>query len=105
MPTKSEMRMKRDSFGGCTFAVMSPKALNGDTNTVSVVLSFEEALKLNLAIDEAVHQIGRYNRATVDGKRAGLMLVLHFKKRRVRVQHGRVAPQHKDAKSLRTRGT
>jgi hypothetical protein len=53
------------------------------------VLSFEEALKLNLALDLGVHALGRLNRATKKGKRAALQVVVHLgAKARVRVLNG-----------------
>lgn len=90
MPENTGPRMKAGSFGACSYSVTSPRTLTEDTSTINFVLSFDEALKLNLAIDECVHQLGRYNRATAAGKSAGLMLVVHFDKRRIRVQQGRV---------------
>lgn len=78
-------RLKKGQFGACTFARRSPEILASTTPALNFVLSFEEALKLNLAIDECVHQLGRYNRATKSGKKAGLMLVIHLDKKRIRV--------------------
>jgi len=89
--------MKEGSFGACTFDSVSPKALSASTTTLNVALSFEEALKLNLAIDEAVHQLGRYHRATRAAKRMGVRFVIHINKKRVRVLKGRLAPRSTNA--------
>ena len=81
-----EARTKKGSFGACKFETTSPLELTPNTQTINIVLSFEEALKLNLAIDEGVHKLGRYNRATKKGKYAGLRIIIHRDKKRIRVQ-------------------
>jgi len=44
------------SFGGCSFCRTSPKklALNPETKILNVMMTFEEDLRVNLAIDECV---------------------------------------------------
>jgi hypothetical protein len=87
----NDVRLKQGSFGACAFSSVSPKALGDTVSALNVVLTFEEALKLNLALDEAVHQLGRYHRATSAAKQAGVTIVLHINKKRVRVLEGKVA--------------
>ncbi len=82
--------LKRDSFGACSFERLSPSELATSTPALNVVMSFEEALKLNLAIHECVRKLGRYNRARAEGKKAALMMVIHLDTRRVRIQEGRL---------------
>ncbi len=86
--TVSSKILKTAQFGACTFVSVSPKELAADTPALNIVLSFEEALKLNLAIDESVRKLSRYNRATSIGKNAAVQLVIHLDKRRVRVLEG-----------------
>lgn len=83
---------KAGTFGACAYAKASPLQLADGTPVLNVVLSFEEALKLNLAIDEGVRWIGRHNRATSLGKSVGLKVSIHLDKRRVTVQMGKVGP-------------
>jgi hypothetical protein len=90
MAERNAKIFKTGAFGACSYEKTSPKQLAHATRAVNVVLSFDEALKLNLAIDEGVRRLGRYNRATSAGKRAGLMLIVHFDKRRIRVQEGKL---------------
>ena len=85
-----EIALKTSSFGACTFAKTSPAQLSVDTPALNVVLSFEEALKLNLAIDECVRKLNSYNRATAAGKNAGLTMVIHLDKHRIRIQEGKL---------------
>lgn len=82
----SRKRKKEGSFGACKFTSVSPKELRPETPALNIVLTFEEALKLNLALDEAVHHLGRYNRAFSEGKSAGVRIIVHLDKKRVRVQ-------------------
>jgi hypothetical protein len=90
MAEKKVRVLKDGAFGACSYEKTSPQQLAQTTRAVNMVLSFEEALKLNLAIDEGVRKLGRYNRATKTGKRAGLMLIVHFDKKRIRVQEGKL---------------
>jgi hypothetical protein len=91
-------RLKKGQFGACSYARSSPESLSGTTTALNFVISFEDALKLNLAIDECVRQLGRYNRATRAGKNTGLMLVIHLDKKRIRVLQKKVSPSTKTAK-------
>jgi hypothetical protein len=85
---KSEMQLKTDTFGTCSYGRTSPKQLAADTRVVNIFLSFEEALKLNMAIDECVRKLGRYNRATKAGKGAALNLAVHLDQCRISVHEG-----------------
>jgi hypothetical protein len=79
----------KEAFGSCTYASMAPAQLATDTKALNFVLSFEEALKLNIAISAAVHALTRKNRGTPHQRRAGVKLILHLKdKQRIRVQPG-----------------
>lgn len=82
---------KTDTFGGCNFSHTSPTqdALSPDTVTLNIVVSFEEALKLNLAIDECVRRLNKYNRSTREGKRAAVNLTVHLRARRIFVTEGK----------------
>jgi len=85
----SEIRSKKKSFGGCTFRKSSP-TISVETSTVNFTISFEEALKLNIAVQECVRQLNSYNRATSLGKSAALALIVHVDKKRIRVQEGKL---------------
>ena len=83
---------KTFSFGGCSFCNTSPKrlALNPDTKILNVMMTFEEALKLNLAIDECVRRLNSYKRSTKSGRSAGLNLAIHLEAGRVTVNEERL---------------
>lgn len=95
MPKPDSPKRKNVSFGASRFRTSNPQALSADTKVVSLVLSFEDALKLNLAVDSGVHHLGRLNRATESGRRRGLKLMIHFDKQRLRVQVGMVPKSSK----------
>jgi hypothetical protein len=82
---------KSFSFGGCDFSKTSPPrdTLSPNTVALNVTISFEDALKLNLAIDECVRKLNSYKRSTKEGKRTALNLVIHLDKKRVTVNEGR----------------
>jgi hypothetical protein len=83
-------RRKTFSFGGCTFHKTSPSLdrLTRDTRMLNVAISFEEALKLSLAIEECIRKLNAYNRSTAAGKRTALNLAIHLDKNRVTVNEG-----------------
>ncbi len=81
-----EIRTK-NSFGSCEYVRASPAAdkFVGSGKAVNIQLTFEDALKLNLAIQEAVRKLNSYNRSTQDGKRQGMNLCVYFDKPRLTV--------------------
>jgi hypothetical protein len=71
---------KKFSFGICNFGRTSPRldALSPNTQVLNIEIAFEEALKLNLAIDECVRKLNSYKRSTTAGKGSGLNLAIHL---------------------------
>ena len=82
--------IRPSSFGGCSFSKASPAhgKLTPSTQVVNLVIPFEEALKLNLAVDEAVRRLNASQRR---GRRAALNLTLHFPTDRITVSETRPA--------------
>jgi hypothetical protein len=78
------------SFGGCSFSKASPAhgKLAPSTQVVNLVIPFEEALKLSLAIDEGVRRLNASERR---GRRVALNLTLHFHTERITVSETRAA--------------
>jgi hypothetical protein len=82
---------RKESFGACKYSSMSPKQLAPDTKALNFVLSFDEALRLNVALSAAVQDLTRKNRGTREKRRAGVKLIVHMDdKQRIRVQLGNV---------------
>ena len=65
---------KKVSSGTCSYAKTSPaqSTLSAKTKILNVFISFEDALKLNIAIDECVRRLNSYKRSTKAGRRSGL---------------------------------
>ena len=92
MPTETKTPKKTFTFGTCSFAKSSPdvEKIGASHKALNLFLSFEEALKLNLAIDEAVRRLNSYNRATRAGKNAALNITLYLDKKRITVNEGKL---------------
>jgi hypothetical protein len=84
--------LKESSFGACEIASYSPekKAITGDTKVLNVKIKFEEALKLNLAIDECVRKLNRYKMSSTAGQRAGVNLAIHFQADRIAIVEAKI---------------
>lgn len=96
MPDTDLLEGYKESFGGCTYTTKSPSVIADGTKVVNLKLSFEEALKLDVAIAACVQHLTRRDRSTPDKRRSGLKLIIHLdEKRRVRVQLGRLPPREK----------
>jgi len=87
-----ETRTKTFSYGGAEFDKCSPDRtkLTESTKVLNLTLSFEEALKLNIAVDECVRKLNSYNRSTKGGKREALNLAIHLHAGRVVVTKGKL---------------
>jgi len=83
---------KKDTFGTCAYDHTSPPRENftNQTKIVNVLLSFEEALKLNLAIDECVRKLNRYKKSTKIGKSAALLVAVHLELNRISIHESKL---------------
>lgn len=91
MAEQASPAIKTFSFGGCDFGRTSPslEALSPNTQVLNVEISFEEALKLHLAIGECVRKLNSYKRSTSVGKRTALNLAIHLSKGRITINEGK----------------
>jgi hypothetical protein len=87
-----DMPTKKFSFGGCDFSETSPSllTLSPETPMLNLHITFENALKLNVAIEECIRRLNSYKRNTVNGKRSGLNTAVHLKKSRITVNETRI---------------
>lgn len=66
---------KKESFGGAIIARLNP--VDGPyPKAINVTLSFEEMLKLKMAIDEGCRKLNKYNRTSKEAKSRGLKFVI-----------------------------
>ena len=79
-------------FGTCAYERTSPnrEKLNDTTKILNVMLTFEEALKLNLAIDECVRKLNTYKRSTKAGKSMGMNVAIHLEQNRITVNEQKI---------------
>jgi len=76
---------QKASYGGCTIGRFSPEVKEGWPKAINISLSFEEAMKLNLAIQARLLDINRLNRSTKAGRAAAVNLCIFTDVRRLTV--------------------
>jgi len=81
------IKTKKFSFGTSRYAKTSParSKLSPTTSILNLYLTFEEALKLNLSIDECIRKLNTYNRGTSAGKSKGLNIAIHLDQERITI--------------------
>jgi hypothetical protein len=84
MPTP---KVKTFSFGSCEYERLSPprEKFTASTKVLNIAVSFEDAMKLGLAIDECIRKINTYNRSTKAGKRTAVNLAIHLHADRISI--------------------
>jgi hypothetical protein len=85
-------RVKTFSFGGCKLSGVSPDVLTVSPATpmLNLYMTFEEALKLNLAVQECVRTLNTYNRSTTAGKNTGLNVAVHLQAGRITINEAKL---------------
>lgn len=83
---------RKISFGTCAFQHTSPprNTLSPDTPVLNVTVSFEEALKLSLAIDECIRELNKLKRSTSKAKTTGVNLAIMLGISRITVTKGKL---------------
>jgi hypothetical protein len=89
MPTP---KPKQSSFGGANLARVGPFPAHGLPQTMNLTLSFEETLKLHLALGQVLAKLNGYNRATRAGRQSATVLAVYPYKKRAFVREGRLPP-------------
>lgn len=77
---KKTERTKGMSCGSCTFDRLNPPKsdLTPNTPTINITISFEEGLKLNLALTARLLEINRLDRRMTEEKRAAINLSVNL---------------------------
>ena len=81
---------KKESYGGCTVNHFSPAKADAWPKAINIVLGFEEALKLQLALQARLLDINRLNRSTREGKAAAVNLCVYTDHQRITVNADKV---------------
>jgi len=77
-----EIETKTDSFGGVTIDHFSPTP-PAESHVLNVRISFEEALKLQIALQHVLLHLNGYERRFVRGRDACVNLRIHTDKNRL----------------------
>jgi hypothetical protein len=82
-----EKKLKTFSYGGCRYRGTSPPRarLSPETKVLNISIPFDQALRLNLALDECLRALNRLKGSTTEGKDAAVNLVVHFHVNRIAV--------------------
>ena len=97
MANETNPAEKTTSSGGCAFDRVNPSRedLNPATHKLNLIISFEEALKLNLAIQERLRAINKLKMSSTAGKLAALNLVVDLNVNNISVMPGKLAKKKK----------
>jgi hypothetical protein len=72
----AEIRTKK-TFGTCYSSRIRPSPGPSMPKAMNITISFEEALKLHLAIGQALARLNSYNRSTTAGRRSAVNICLY----------------------------
>jgi len=78
--------------GGCSFQKISPErsALAPNTKVLNVIIPFEEALRLNLSIQDCLLKLNTIKMSTKAGKTAGVNLSIHLDAKRIQILKAKI---------------
>lgn len=85
MPASVDAKKSEFSFGGCGVDSVTPPIaqLLPVVKTLGVRLTFEEALKLQLALQEGLRALNAYDRRSKRNRRKGLQLTIRLRQNRI----------------------
>ena len=83
---------KKQSYGGCSVDHFSPPAGPAWPKAINIILSFEDALKLQLALQGALLDINSMKRSTREGKVAAANVCLYTRANRITVNPAKTKP-------------
>ncbi len=92
-PDEDARRKAEDYHGGCRVVRINPETLVDGVESLNFEISFEQALRLSLALQSALVSLNRYNRATVIGREMGVLFLLDIAGKSVSVMEKRIAPE------------
>lgn len=88
------IRTKSEDYHGLAYYVRTqPDVAGQGIKSINIDLSFDEALKLSLAVQSALIALNRYNRSTTVGREMGLLLSIKTNSHTIVVIEKRVAPE------------
>lgn len=92
--SSDDIETKSDDYhGGCRYVRTQPDIADKQIASVNIEVTFDEAMRLALAIQSAVLQLNRYKRSTTVGKEMGLLLSIKTDSNAISVIEKRVRPE------------
>jgi hypothetical protein len=88
VPTKA-----KDNHGGGRYVRTLPDVANKGVGSLNVELSFEEAMRLSVALQSCIMSLNRYKRSTVPGREMGVLLSIKTGNRSISVIEKRIPPE------------
>ena len=82
---KKKQITKKESFGGCDIDHFSPPLSRDVPIGINLAISFEDGLKLHLALGQILGQLNSYKRSTVAGKLSAINLCVYTKTNRITI--------------------
>jgi hypothetical protein len=76
---------QKESYGTIRVNHFSPALTDKVPKSINIVLSFEEAMKLHLGLQDILLDLNSLNRATVAGRRTGVNLCVHREQNRITI--------------------
>jgi hypothetical protein len=86
---------KTFSFGGVSVDHISPEP-PPKPRALNLVLSFEEALKLQIGLQQILLQLNSYNRSTTEGRDSAVNLCVYTDVKRITINEGKVRSRQKE---------
>jgi hypothetical protein len=80
---------EKQSYGTVKVDNFSPSRADGWPEAINVTLSFEETLKLNLGLQQALLDMNRLNRSTTAGRKSAVNLCI-FTGGQITINRGRL---------------
>lgn len=76
---------RKEPFGGYDIAHVSPPASELAPKAINLAISFEDGLKLHLALGQILGQLNSYKRSTTAGKLSAINLCVYTEANRITV--------------------
>ncbi len=81
---------KKFTFGGCSYVRTLPdqSKLSPQTRVLNIDVTFVEALKFNIAVNECIRKLNSYKKIAKAGKNVTLRLALFLDQKSIAVNEG-----------------
>ena len=87
---KKKQITKKESFGGCDIDHFSPPLSEDVPKGINLAISFEDGLKLHLALGQILGQLNSYKRSTTAGKLSAINLCVYTRTNRITITETRL---------------